>query len=147
MLAQRFTVIGGNGDKRIVVEPLLSQIVEQLPHSRIHVGDTSVVRGAGKPTAEGFGWIVRVVRIPQVKPQKKRTALLLGKPFEHVSEGHFAAALHGGLAALSGLLPVKAGVVDIKAALESGGEPVFRVKDDAANEGPGMVALIVEYLG
>src|SRR5258707_1645044 len=144
MLAQGLTVIGGNGDDGVVVEPWPSQVVEQLPYSRIHVGNPPVVRGAGKPAAKGFGWIVRVVRVPQVKPQKKRTALLPGNPFEHVVEGHLAAALHGGLAALSGLLPVKAGVVDIKAALESRGEPVFRVKDDAANEGPGVVALIVE---
>src|SRR6267154_92859 len=67
-------------------------------------------------------------------------------PCSAAVEGHLAAALPGGLAALSGLLPVKAGFVDIKTALESGGEPVFRVEDDAADEGPGVVALIMEYL-
>src|SRR5207253_2816410 len=61
--------------------------------------------------------------------------------------GHFAASLHGSLAALPGLLPVKACVVDIEAALESGGKPVFWVEDDAADEGPRVVALGVESIG
>src|SRR5207247_3717082 len=123
------------------------QIVKQFPHSSIHVGDTPVVRGVRKPAAERFGWIVGIVRVPQVKPQKKRTALLLAEPFEYVSQGHLAASLHGSLAALPGLLPVKACVVDIEAALESGGKPVFWVEDDAADEGPRVVALGMESSG
>ena len=147
VVAQGFAVIGGDSDQRIVIQPLVPQIVKQFPHSSIHVGDTPVVRGVRKPAAERFGWIVGIVRVPQVKPQKKRTALLLAEPFEYVSQGHLAASLHGSLAALPGLLPVKACVVDIEAALESGGKPVFWVEDDAADEGPRVVALGMESIG
>jgi hypothetical protein len=41
---------------------------------------------------------------------------------------------------------VKACVVDIEAALESGGKPVFRVEDDTAYEGPRVVALGVKNI-
>ncbi len=81
-----------------------------------------------------------------MKPQEKRAALLLADPFEHVSQGHLAAALHGGFAALSGFLPMKACVVDIEAALEAGGEAVFRIEDDAADEGARVVALGVKNI-
>ena len=147
VFAQGFAVIGGDGDQRIVIQPLAPQIVQQLPDSGVHVGDSPVVRGVWIPAAERFGWIVGVVRVPQVKPQEKRTAFLLPDPFEHVSQGHLAAALHGSFAPLPGLLPVKAGVVDIQASFESGGKPGFRVEDDAADEGPRVVALGVEDFG
>ena len=64
-----------------------------------------------------------------------------------MSQGHLAAALHGSFAALPGFLPVKACVVDIEAVFESGGKPVFRVEDDAADEGPRVVALGVKNIG
>src|SRR2546428_4077283 len=144
VVAQGFAVIGGDSDQRIVIQPLTPQIVKQLTYNIIRVSDTPVVRGVRKPAAERFGWTVGVVRVPQVKPQEKRTTVLLVEPFEHVSQGHLAAALHGSLAALPGLLPVKACVVDIEASLESGGKPVFGVKDDAADKGPRVVTLGVE---
>jgi len=43
--------------------------------------------------------------------------------------------------------PVKSCVVDIEAALEPGGKPVFWVKDDAADERPCVVALGVKNIG
>src|SRR5205814_3181645 len=106
-----------------------------------------VIWGVRKSAAERFGGIVRVVGVPQVEPQEKRAALLLADPFQHIFEGHLAATLHGGFAALPGLLSMKARVVHIEAAFEAGGKPVFRVQDNAANEGPRVVALGVENIG
>ncbi len=144
VVAQGFAVIGGNGNQRIVIQPLVPQVVKQFAYGGIYVGDTPIVRGTRKLAAEGFGRIIGVVRVPQVKPQEKGTALLLPEPFEHEPQGHLAAALHGSLSALPRFLPVKACVVDIETALESGGKPVFGVKDDAADEGPRVVALGVQ---
>ena len=81
-----------------------------------------------------------------MKPEKKRAALLLADPFEHVSQGHLAPTLHGSLAPFPRFLPTKARVVDIEAALESGGKPVFRIENDAADEGAGVVALGVKNI-
>ena len=64
VVAQRFAVIGGDGNQRIVIQPLVPQIVKQLTHSGIHGGDAPVVRGVRKPAAERFGWIVGVVCVP-----------------------------------------------------------------------------------
>src|SRR5215467_136565 len=82
-----------------------------------------------------------------MKPQKKRSIMLLTEPLEHVSQRHFSAALHGSLAALPGFLPMKSGVVDIEAALESGGKAVFRVEDNAADKRACVVALGVKNIG
>src|ERR1041384_3132922 len=147
VVAQGFSVIGGDSNQDVVVQTLFSQIIKQLAYRRIHVGDAPVIRGFRKLAAERFGWIVGVVRIPQVEPQEKGATLLLVEPFERVSQGHFAAALHRSLAALAGLLPVKACVVDIEAALESGGKPIFRIEDDATDKCPCVIALGVQNLG
>src|SRR5216683_7239464 len=77
VVAEGFAVIGGDGDQRVVIQPLFPQIIKQLAYRRIHVGDTPIVRSLRKSAAERFGWIVGVVRVPQVEPQEKRTALLL----------------------------------------------------------------------
>src|SRR6516164_10304667 len=59
-------------------------------------------------------------------------------------ESDLAAPLHGCLALLTRLLPMKTGVVHVEAALESRGKAIFRIEDDAANEGPCAITLVME---
>ena len=118
VLSQRFAVVSRYDDERIVVPPLAPQIIQELAYDIVHVGDCPVVGLFGIFAAKRFWRIVWVVCIPEVKPQEKRAPLLLAHPFERMSEGYFAAPLHGCFATFAGFLTMKARVVNIKAALE-----------------------------
>ena len=82
MLSERFTVVSGENDDRVIQCMVLFQIIEHFSKSKIDVGDFSVIRFISILGFERFRWIVALVGIETVDPEKPGIPLLAVQPFQ-----------------------------------------------------------------
>src|SRR5580704_11437570 len=82
-----------------------------------------------------------------MNPQKERSLSAASKPFAGSSYDLCSRPLDGNETALSARRRMKSGVIHRKAAVEAGGESVFRVQRDGSHERGRVVAVLTQQVG
>ena len=80
MLAQRLAMITEKQDHAGIIKLGLLQPCKQSPEFMVCVGDLSVIQMGLILAAKRLRWIIRAVRIVQMKPEEKRPQLILFQP-------------------------------------------------------------------
>ena len=91
VLAERFAVIGGEDEQRVVADAEARQRPVEASDQLVGPGDFAVVRALGVSRGIGFGWFVRRVRIVEMHPRKRPLAPVAFEPCRRVGDRDVAA--------------------------------------------------------
>src|SRR5262249_42332346 len=119
MLSECLSVIGHDGDDRVLVQTAASQKRQELAHRRVRVSNLTVVRLGSITTLIGFRRIVRVVRVVNMNPDEELAGWTPPEPCQRVVHDFSSAALYAAVAVFSGLTLMEPSVVNIEPARKS----------------------------
>src|SRR5439155_16976686 len=111
------------------------------------VRNLAFVGRRGEPSLEGLGRIVGIVRIVKVQPHEKRPRRSAVQPSQRLVDHLVSPTLNAFVPVFSLTAPVKSGIVNVEAAVKTGGSMALGIEDVGANEGGGTIAAAVENVG
>ncbi len=147
MRAQRLAMIRHHRDQGFVIKPVLAQRVQQVADTGVRVSDLAVVRLRREPFLIGRRWIIRVVRVIQVNPEKDRFVSRMAKPSQGMAHHHVRASLHRLVAVRSVAAKMKARVVHVEPAIKAWRGAVQWVENQRADERRRLVSMLVKEIG
>ncbi len=145
--AQRLSVIGHHGDDCGVKQAARFQLPEQLAHCGVFVLDCTVVGSGRVAGLVRLGWIVGIVGVVQMDPNKEWTPRMFADPRQRMGYNSPSSALDGAVAILSGSVVVEAGIVEIKAAVEARSVGRLWLENDGTDECRRVITVLTQNLG
>src|SRR5436309_451086 len=118
VLSKRLAMIGHDCNKGVVESSSFSQIVDQLSNDRVGVGNFSIVGFCLIASSIRLRRSVRVVRVVEMNPKKKRTTGMLAQPHRGTAQHLFSATLQAVIVVFAVAPAVKPGVVHVKTPLK-----------------------------
>src|SRR5947208_11291998 len=115
---------------------------DQAPQFVISVGDFAVVKMVAILSVVRLGWIIRAVRIIEVKPEKEWAMSGLLQPVNCVSDAFSCFAIHQAQISFLEFLRGEGIVIEIKTASQS----PTAVEHKRADHSPGRISMLFESL-
>src|SRR5690348_3423349 len=119
MLPKSLAMVGHHHEKSVLVKAASAQSSQQPAHRGVHVGNFAVV---GRRRVLGFKWrwrIIRIVRVIEMKPEKKRSAGAPIQPSQGLCHHLQSPAFDTVVAILTRAAGVKWRVICVEAAVKS----------------------------
>ena len=147
MCAQRLAMIRHHRDQGFVIKPVLAQRVQQVADAGVRVSNLAIVRLRREPFLKGRRWIIRVVRVIQVNPEKGRFVSRMAKPAQGMAHHHVSASLHRFVAVRSAAAKMKARIIHVEPAIKAWRGAIQWVKNQRADERRRLVSMLMKEIG